>query len=355
MATEPNNASELILYQTEDGRTRIEVRLENETVWLTQAQMAELFESSIPNVSIHIRNLFKEGELQPDSVVKEFLTTAADGKNYRTRFYNLDAIISVGYRVKSLRGTQFRIWATQRLREFIVKGFTLDDERLKQGGNAYFDELLARIRDIRASEKNFYQKIKDIYTTAADYDEQAEITRDFFAMAQNKLHWAIHGHTAAEVIVARANADKPNMGLTTWSGNQVRKHDVHVAKNYLNEEELGLLNLIVTQYLDFAEFQARTRKVMYMRDWAKKLDDFLRVNDREILQDCGKISAQLAQEKADAEFAKFQKQQRRIEGAKAAEDFTAEVMALAEKAAQIAPGKSQRRSDETTGKQAKPG
>jgi hypothetical protein len=223
MAEELEKKSEIVLYQTEDGRTQLEVRLEHETVWLTQGQMAELFQTTIPNVSMHIRNVFSEGELKPDSVVKESLTTAADGKNYQTKFFNLDVIISVGYRVKSLRGTQFRIWATQRLREYIVKGFTLDDERLKQGGGKYFDELTARIREIRASEKNFYQKIKDIYATSADYDEQAEITQDFFAMAQNKLHWAIHRHTAAEVIAARANAGRPHMGLTTWSGSKVRK------------------------------------------------------------------------------------------------------------------------------------
>ena len=328
---------DFLFYQTEDGRTQLEVRLENETVWLTQGQMAELFQTTIPNVSMHIRNVFSEGELKPDSVVKESLTTAADGKNYQTKFFNLDVIISVGYRVKSLRGTQFRIWATQRLREYIVKGFTLDDERLKQGGGKYFDELTARIREIRASEKNFYQKIKDIYATSADYDEQAEITQDFFAMAQNKLHWAIHRHTAAEVIAARANAARPHMGLTAWSGSRVRKHDIYIAKNYLNEEEMGLLNLIVTQYLDFAEFQARTRKMMYMRDWAKKLDDFLRVNDREILQGFGKVSAQLAKEKADREFGKFQKQQQQIEDAKAAEELAAELKVLAEKTKLVAP------------------
>jgi hypothetical protein len=330
---------DFLFYQTEDGRTQLEVRLENETVWLTQGQMAELFQTTIPNVSMHIRNVFSEGELKPDSVVKESLTTAADGKNYQTKFFNLDVIISVGYRVKSLRGTQFRIWATQRLREYIVKGFTLDDERLKQGGGKYFDELTARIREIRASEKNFYQKIKDIYATSADYDEAAEITQDFFAMAQNKLHWAIHRHTAAEVIAARANAVRPHMGLTAWSGSRVHKHDIYVAKNYLNEEEMGLLNLIVTQYLDFAEFQARTRKMMYMRDWAKKLDDFLRVNDREVLQGFGKVSAQLAKEKADREFGKFQKQQQQIEDAGAAEQLAREIKQLEDKTKPAKPGK----------------
>jgi hypothetical protein len=299
--------------------------------------MTELFQRDKSVISKHIKNVFEEGELRADSVVANFATTAADAKTYQVAHYNLDVIISVGYRVKSLSGTRFRIWATQRLREFIVKGFTLDDERLKQGGGKYFDELTARIREIRASEKNFYQKIKDIYATSADYDEAAKITQDFFAMAQNKLHWAIHRHTAAEVIAARANADQPNMGLTAWSGSKVRKHDAHVAKNYLNEEEMGLLNLIVTQYLDFAEFQARTRKAMYMRDWARKLDDFLRVNDREILQGFGKVSAQLAKEKADQEFEKFQEQQKRLEDARAAEELAADLKALAERTKQVAP------------------
>ena len=333
----PENKSELIFYQTADGRTRLEVKLENETVWLTQAQMSDLFQRERSVITKHIRNIFEEGELVEQAVCANYALTAGDGKTYQTVAYNLDVIISVGYRVKSLAGTQFRIWATQRLREYIVKGFTLDDERLKQGGGKYFDELTARIREIRASEKNFYQKIKDIYATSADYDEQAEITQDFFAMAQNKLHWAIHRHTAAEVIAARANAARPHMGLTAWSGSRVRKHDIYIAKNYLNEEEMGLLNLIVTQYLDFAEFQARTRKMMYMRDWAKKLDDFLRVNDREILQGFGKVSAQLAKEKADREFGKFQKQQQQIEDAKAAEELAAELKVLAEKTKLVAP------------------
>jgi len=261
--------SELILYQAEDGKTKIEVRLENETVWLSQNQMADLFQTSKQNVSLHIKNIFDEKELQEDSVVKDSLTTAADGKNYQTKLYNLDVIISVGYRVKSHRGTQFRIWATQRLKEYIVKGFALDDERLKKGGGDHFDELLERIRAIRASEKNFYQKVKDIFASSEDYDPHAQITVDFYAMAQNKIHWAIHGHTAAELIAERADASRPSMGLKAWEGPKVRKHDVHVAKNYLNKEEMELLNLIVSQYLDFAEFQARTRKVMYMRDWVK--------------------------------------------------------------------------------------
>jgi hypothetical protein len=320
------NHSDLIFYQSEDGLTRLEVRLVNESVWLSLNQMADLFQRDKSVISRHITNVFDEGELKQKPSVANFATVQKEGTREVFReieCYNLDVIISVGYRVKSLAGTQFRIWATQRLREFIVKGFTLDDERLKQGGSSYFDELLARIRDIRASEKNFYQKIKDIYATSADYDENSEISQDFFAMAQNKLHWAIHGHTAAEVIAERVNAAKPNMGLTSWSGSKLRKQDVHVAKNYLNQEEISLLNLIVTQYLDFAEFQARTRKAMYMRDWVKKLDDFLRLNDREVLRDLGKISSQIAKEKADREYDKFQEQQRALADSKAAEELAA--------------------------------
>jgi hypothetical protein len=298
-------ASELILYQTEDNQTRIEVRLENETVWLTQAQMAELFQTTIPNVSMHVRNLFAEGELQAGSVVKEFLTAAADGKNYTTKFHNLDVIISVGYRVKSHRGTQFRIWATQRLREYIIKGFTLDDERLKQAGGNYFDELLARIRDIRSSEKEFWRKVLDIYSTSIDYDPDVEASQRFFATVQNKVHWGAHGHTAAEIIHARADAAKPHMGLTTWIGSRPRKADVAVAKNYLGLEEIEDLNLIVSMYLDFGELQARSRKPMYMRDWIAKLDDFLRLSDRELLTHAGKVSHEAALAKAETEYEKF--------------------------------------------------
>jgi hypothetical protein len=240
-------STQILLYQTEDRRTRIEVRLENDTVWLNQLQMAELFQTSKQNVSLHIQNIFQERELKEDSVVKEYLTTAADGKSYRTKFYNLDVIISVGYRVKSLRGTQFRIWATQRLREYLIKGFTLDDERLKQaGGGNYFDELLERIRDIRSSEKVFWRKVLDIYATSIDYDLSAEASERFFATVQNKMHWAAHGHTATEIIAKRANATRPTMGLTSWSGGRVRKADVTVAKNYLDAGELDALNRIVT-------------------------------------------------------------------------------------------------------------
>lgn len=316
--------SQFIFYQTEDKQTGIEVRLEGETVWLTQKQMAELFQKDVRTINEHIQNIFAEGELQWDSTIRNFRIVQLEGTRNVERdieFYNLDVIISVGYRVKSHRGTQFRIWATQRLREYIVKGFTLDDERLKEGKTAYFDELLARIRDIRASEKNFYKKILDIYAMSADYDAEAEVSHDFFATVQNKLHWAIHGHTAAELIAERANAEKPNMGLTSWKNERIRKSDVHVAKNYLNQDEMELLNLIVSQYLDFAELQARTRKEMYMRDWAKKLDDFLRVNDRDILQGMGKVSHQLAEELAGVQFDKFRKKQLAVEADQPNEDF----------------------------------
>lgn len=335
-STSGDPQSELILYQAEDGKTKIEVRLRDDTVWLSLNQMADLFQRDKSVISKHIKNVFEEGELKEASVIAKFATTAADGKTYQVENFNLDVIISIGYRVKSHRGTQFRIWATQRLREYIVKGFALDDERLKKGGGGHFEELLERIREIRASERNFYQKIKDIYATSEDYDPNAEVTVDFFAMAQNKVHWAIHGHTAAELIAERADAGKPNMGLTSWSGAKVRKQDVHVAKNYLNQEEMELLNLIVNQYLEFAEFQARTRKGMYMRDWVKKLDDFLRLNDREILTGLGKISAQLAKEKAGRQFVKFDEQRHRLDDARAAEEFAKEVAELENKAKDLA-------------------
>src|SRR5208283_2588792 len=256
---------DFLLYQTEDGRTRIEVRFQGETVWLSLNQLADLFQRDKSVVSKHIKNVFDEREIVPDSTVAKFATVQTEGGREVSReieFYNLDVIISVGYRVKSHRGTQFRIWATQRLREYIVKGFTLDDERLKQGRtkNEYYDELLQRIREIRLSERNFYRKVCDIYKTSIDYDPAAEMTRQFFQTVQNKMHWATHGHTAAEVIHARADAAKPHMGLTSWQGAKVRKPDVAIAKNYLNEDELKKLGLIVTQYLDFAELQALERR-----------------------------------------------------------------------------------------------
>jgi hypothetical protein len=306
MAETPKSSSELVLYQTEDGSTRVEVRLENETVWLTQNQMADLFQTTKQNVGSHVQNLFTEKELREDSVVKEFFTTAADGKNYLTRFYNLDVIISVGYRVKSLRGTQFRIWATQRLREYIVQGFTMDDERFKEaGGGVYFERLLARIRDIRSSEKVFWRKVLDLYATSSDYDGNAEASHQFFATVQNKIHWAAHGHTAAEIISQRADASKPNMGLTSWAGNRPRKADIGIAKNYLGHEEIEALNLIVSLYLDFGELQAKSRKLMTMRDWITKLDGFLRLSERDILTHAGKVSHDKAIGKAEREYAKF--------------------------------------------------
>jgi hypothetical protein len=310
--------SEILLYQTEDGQTKIDVRLEEETVWLNQKQMTELFQTTKQNISLHIRNIFKEGELVENSVVKDYLTTAADGKDYSTNFYNLDVIISVGYRVKSHRGTQFRIWATTQLREYLIKGFVLNDERLKETGhtNTYFDELLERIRDIRSSEKIFYAKIKDIYTTAIDYDPETEESQLFFKSVQNKMHWAIHGHTASEIIYKRVDSEKQNMGLTTWKNaphGKIRKTDVSIAKNYLTEDELKDLNLIVDQYLSFAELQARNRKPMYMKDWIRKLNDFMTLNDKEILEHTGTISAKIAKELAESEYQKYRKARIEIE------------------------------------------
>jgi hypothetical protein len=328
--------TEILLYQTEDGNTRVEVRLEAETVWLTQMQMVELFQTTKQNISLHVRNIFQEGELQEVSVIKESLTTAADGKNYRTKYYNLDVIISVGYRVKSHRGTQFRIWATQQLKEFLIKGFVLNDERLKESGhtNQYFDELLERIRDIRSSEKIFYAKIKDIYATSIDYSPDSEQAQLFFASVQNKMHWAIHGHTAAEIIYQRANADNSNMGLTSWKNSplgRIRKTDIAVAQNYLSQDELTELNLIVDQYLSFAELQARTRKPMYMTDWEKKLHDFLTLNEKQILLDAGKISHQLAIELAEREFEKFNKKQIEISDKVAMKSLEGELKKIGKK------------------------
>ena len=310
MAETPKSSSELVLYQTEDGSTRVEVRLENETVWLTQNQMAELFQTTKQNVSLHIRNIFAEKELLEESVVKEYLTTAADGKNYQTKFYNLDVIISVGYRVKSHRGTQFRIWATQRLREYIVKGFALDDERLKRrGGGNYFEELLARIRDIRSSEKVFWRKVLDIYATSIDYDPRADASELFFATVQNKMHWAAHGQTAAEVVHARADGSKPHMGMTNWLGAKPSQGEAIVAKNYLARGELEALNRIVNAYLEFAELRALNRQPMSMQDWITKLEDFLRLSGRKILTHAGTVSHEEAVRKAELEFETFRQRQ----------------------------------------------
>jgi hypothetical protein len=304
------NPSQFLIYQAEDGKTRLDVRLENETVWLAQTQMAELFQTSKQNISLHLRNIFEEQELDEHSVVKEYLTTASDGKKYAVMHYNLDAIISVGYRVKSPRGTQFRIWAAQRLKEYIVKGFTLDDERLKQGGQKtrYFQELLQRIRDIRSSERNFYQKITDIYATSIDYRKNDELTNKFFATVQNKMHYAVHGQTAAEMITKRANGTKPLMGLVNFKGNYITGQDAKIAKNYLSEQELNQLNLIVSLYLDFAELQATTGRLMKMKDWISKLDEFLKVSERKILTNAGTVSAEAAAQKAEIEFEKYRKE-----------------------------------------------
>ena len=309
--------SEIIIYQTGEGDTRIEVRLENETVWLSQNQMAILYQTTKQNVSLHLKNIFKENELKEELTVKEYLTVQQEGERNIKRpikYYNLDVIISVGYRVNSHRGTQFRIWATQRLKEYLVKGFTLDDERLKSGNQPnYFQELLDRIRDIRSSEKLFYQRIKDIYATSIDYDAKAEVTQTFFATVQNKLHWAIHEHTAAELIYTRADAKKVNMGLTTWKSDKIRKGDVTIAKNYLSEMEIKELNLLVEQYLAFAEAQALAQRPMYMVDWSNKLNDILTINHREILLDAGRISKKIADELAEKEFEKYSVKQREIE------------------------------------------
>lgn len=312
--------SEIILYQSEDGQTKVEVRMEGETVWLTLNQLVELFQKAKSTISEHIRNIFEEGELpENEATVRKFRTVQSEGAREVERdleFYNLDVIISVGYRVKSHRGTQFRIWATQRLREYLIKGFTLDDERLKRAGAMnYFDELLARIRDIRSSERVFYQKVKDIYATSIDYLEDSRMTLEFFKIVQNKLLWAVSQHTAAEIIARRADAEKPNMGLTAWAGARVRKDDVTIAKNYLHEEEITALNLLVEQYLAFAEAQAQQRKPMYMKDWVKKLNDILTINERQILEHAGKVTRQLADEIAASQYEKFKQKQQQLERA----------------------------------------
>ena len=299
---------EILIYQTEDGLTKIEVDLHGETVWLSLEQMAELFQRDKSTVSRHIKNIFTEGELNRISVVANFATTAADGKVYQVDHFNLDAIISVGYRVKSLRGTHFRIWASSVLKEYIKKGFVMNDDLLKNaGGGNYFDELLARIRDIRSSEKVFYRKVLDIYATSIDYDSRAEATRRFFQTVQNKMHFAVHGQTAPELIYGRADGDKPFSGMTTWRGEIPVESDSVVAKNYLSRDELDTLNRIVTLYLEFAELQAKEKIPMYMNDWMERLDDFLKVSRKELLTHAGKISREVADRKALAEFAKYKK------------------------------------------------
>ena len=298
---------ELFLYQDEKGSTQIEVRLENENVWLTQAQLVTLYQSSKANVSEHIKHIFEEGELEETAVVRKFRTTATDGKSYNTAFYNLDLIISLGYRIKSHIATKFRIWATQRLKEYIIKGFVIDDNRLKQnaGGN-YWYELLNRIRDIRSSEKVLYRQVLDLYATSVDYDPRTPESIRFFKIVQNKLHYAAHGYTAAEVIYERADSDKPFMGLTVFAGDHPSLKEVVIAKNYLTEEELKILNNLVSGYFDFAEIQAMKRKPMYMADYIKQLDNILSATGEKVLQNAGRVSHQEAIEKATTEFKKYQ-------------------------------------------------
>ena len=334
MKNDKKQKSEILLYTTPDGNQRIEVRLENETVWLSQRLMAELFQTTAANVNIHLKNIFAEGELLPDSVIKKSLITATDGKSYKTNLYCLEAIIAVGYRIKSLRGTQFRQWATERLRDYIVKGFVLDDERLAEpGGIDYFDELLERIRAIRASEKRFYRKVRDIYALSCDYNPKNPINKEFFATVQNKMLFAATGLTAAEIIHHRAKAQLPNMGLTTWKGagrgRVLTKADIVVAKNYLTHEEVSILELLVGQFLDFAELQAKRKNIMYIKDWISKLDDFLKVNEQDILANAGKISAELAQEIAYAEYDIFSENKKLIEADQADEELKDAVKRIA--------------------------
>lgn len=312
MKNKPEPDSDLILYQTEDGRTRIQCRFENETVWLTQQQMAELFQTTQQNVSLHVRNIYEEGELSEEATHKESLSVRQEGARSvqrRVEFYNLDVIISVGYRVKSQRGTQFRIWATQRLREYIVKGFTMDDERLKnppgKGHIDYFDELLERIRDIRSSERRVYLRVREILALAADYEPTEPETQVFFQTIQNKLHFAATGKTAAELVAERADSSQPNMGLMAWRSGVVRKGDVTIAKNYLREDEIEELNRIVVMFLDFAEDQAKRKKQIFLQNWVTRLHDFLNLNERAILPDAGQVSREEARQLAEEEYEKF--------------------------------------------------
>lgn len=305
--------SQILLYQSEDGRTKLDVRLENETLWLNQKQLTELFGKAKGTISEHIKHIFDDGELEEISVVRLFRTTATDGKIYEVSHYNLDMVLALGFRVRSPMAVRFRQWAADKLKEYITKGFVLDDDRLKnpQEGNDYFEELIRRIQDIRTSERRFYQKITDIYATSIDYDKEAPLTQSFYATVQNKVHFAIHGQTAAEVILSRADRTLPNMGLTNWEGARIRKSDVAIAKNYLNENELRALNNLVEQYLIFAQSQAERRVPMTMQDWITKLEGFLTLNDREVLKNAGKVSADLAKERAEEEFVAFRREKDR--------------------------------------------
>ena len=313
-----NSTAEFLIFTSQTGEESIEVRYQDETIWLTQKLMAELFDVAIPTINEHLKNIFASGELQPDSVIRKFLITASDGKKYNTQFYNLDAIISVGYRVNSRRATQFRQWATQVLREFAIKGYVLDNKRLENGaflGEDYFERLLAEIREIRLSERHFYQKVTDVYATSIDYNKDAPTTREFFAKVQNKLHFAIHGNTAAELVKRRADSEKRHMGMSSWENaphGKIFKTDVAVAKNYLTEEEVESLGRIVSSYLDLAEDHAKRKIPMTMEDWSKRLDKFLELYEHKILQDSGKISAQVAKDHAESEFEKYRIVQDRL-------------------------------------------
>ena len=334
---------EILIYQTEGGQTKIEVRLQGETLWLNQAGLAELYQTTKQNISLHIQNIYDEGELLEDSTVKECLTVQTEGGRQVSRqvkHYNLDMILSVGYRIKSHIATRFRQWATQRLREYIVKGFVLDDERLKDPDHPfdYFDELLRRIQEIRTSERRFYQKITDIYSTSTDYDPTDELSITFFKMVQNKMHWAITGMTAAEIIHKRADSSKSNMGLTSWRGEKVRKGDVVIAKNYLKEDELRVLNNLVEQYLVFAQGQAMRRIPMYMKDWISKLNGFLSLNDRDILKDAGRISHEIAKQLAETEYEKFNRKRLQSKD-KQDSDFDKTVKMIEQQKKKLSPDK----------------
>lgn len=309
--SQPTN---FLIYQADDNRIRLEVKLEEQTTWLSQKQIGELYQKSKATISEHIKNIFEEGELEANSVVRNFRTTAEDGKNYNVAFYNLDMILAVGYRVRSHIGLKFRQWATDVLKEYLVKGFVLDDERLKnpqQFGDDYFDELLQRIQDIRTSERRFYQKITDIYTLSIDYDQKHDLTREFFKTIQNKLHWAVTGKTAAEIVSSRADSSKTNMGLTSWRHKKIRKPDTLIAKNYLSEDEITALKGLVEQYLVFADTQAKRKIPMRMIDWIKKLDGFLTLNERNILEHAGKVSHEMAVEIANREYEKYSDTQKK--------------------------------------------
>lgn len=317
----PSPAGEFVMFASGDGKVRVECRFENETLWLSQAMICELFDKAKATISGHIKNIFEEGELLENSVVRFYRTTASDGKNYQVQYFSLPMILAIGYRVRSARGTQFRQWATQTLQEYLVKGFVMDDERLRNppvGSSAvpdYFDEMLERIRDIRASERRMYLRVREIFALAADYQPSLKETTQFFQTIQNKLHFACTGYTAAELIHLRANASQPHMGLTRFKGEEVRRSDVTVAKNYLVQDEVSELNRVVTMWLDFAEDQARRRQQVFLRDWQSKLDQFLQFNDRDVLQGAGSISKKMADEKAQAEYGQFAEQQRRLKEA----------------------------------------